>query len=574
MAFMAWQPANNVQYPNTTNDHSNNQHTRSLSSSFTHNVTYQNQIKQESDWFTMIFIDCDDTLIPSKLHRYLYRHLGIDIFNLYKHTMLKQFQYDIINAIEAIKQTFTSQYNEEIKIAIVSNASTRWLNVTINNTSENAYFPILSSYFIESKIAIKSAIDETFEFLCKKFGKKNKDKVNEMIAMSLNKHNANHSKWMLKYTTYSSIINKYKRKLKKKCRKIVNFGDGETEIAAIKNYAQTFGVDYMALKFIKNSTFSQLTYQWKYIANNILSIISDMDIDNIYNLETMNLLLQSKTSPVPHFNSVIVQTSNKNRYKHKRNLSNFSDVSTSTTASHKALNVFYFDYILKNDNNQYFTGNNQINAIRTYFEKWISIHVLNQKSETDQNAVLKWICTKIHSFMKGKDPYSDYMIAFKKIIQNGLCKNKQFKYAFDNYYNQIRNNLKHSNTNNKRRKSIDESKISDDIPPIKQNKLYRKRSGKHNKNNNNKKVKNRVYNVNNIKDGSLSLMNLGKKYKCNSIASVSTHGTIATNTPESLKSKSKSIEFEGIYYSDDGEYMYLSQKSQYGDEEDSSSPNI
>ena len=276
-------------------------------------------------------------------------------------------------------------------------------------------------------------------------GDQNKEKVNQMIAMSLNSDNPHHSKWMLKYTTYSSIINDYKRKLKKKCRKIVNIGDGETELEAIKHYSVTFGVDYIALKFIKNATFSQLSYQWKYIRNNFWSIISDMDVNHSFNTnsndsqellvgDNNNNLLELKENAIdylnkqtlkeysmnqrPPYRSTVVQTgnSNKKQFKHKRNLSNqsnLSNVSCSTTESHAMLNVFYFDYVLKNDNNQYFTGNNQLTAIRTYFEKWVRINVLSQKTQQHKSQMLKWMCTKIHAKMRGNDPYSQGMISFK-----------------------------------------------------------------------------------------------------------------------------------------------------------------
>ena len=395
------------------------------------------------DCFTMIFVDCDDTLIPSKIHRYLCKNLAIDIFTLYQRTMLKQFQYDIIYAIEKIKEVFDQQYNEEIKIAVVSNASSKWLNHTINNKNDNAQFQLLCDYFTDNDICVKSAIDETFNFLCKKFGDKNKEKVNQMIAMSLNANNPHHSKWMLKYTTYSSIINHYKRKLSKKCRKIVNIGDGETELEAIKHYSQTFGVDYIALKFIKNATFNQLSYQWKYIRNNFWSIISDMDVNHSYNqplydvdddeeeedmkepLNYKNITEYNYGNTRQRYKSMVVNNAanNKKEFKHKRSSSNLSQSSCSTTESHAMLNVFYFDYVLKNDNNPHFTGNNQLTAIRTYFEKWVRIYVLSKKTKEDKDNMLKWMCTKIHAKMRGNDPYSQGMISFKLSICDCDCIN-------------------------------------------------------------------------------------------------------------------------------------------------------
>eukprot|EP01083_Nonionella_stella_P047375 126781_1 len=476
---------NSMQFHKTKNTHLIKRHPNRAQSLklIQRNVNKPNSSQATSDHFTMIFIDCDDTLIPSKIHRYLQKNFGIDIFNLYQRTMLKQFQYDIIYAIEAIKEIFITEYAEEIKIGIVSNASSKWLNATINNKSERANFKLLSDYFTDNDIQIKSAIDETFKFLMKQFGD-NEEKVNQMMALSLNADASHQSKWMLKYTTYSSIINTFRRKLQKKCRKIVNIGDGETELEAIKYYAQTFGVDYFALKFIKNATFNQLSYQWKYIKNNIWSILSDMDVDGTYDTPQLPITPESQTN-AKQFRSVIIEvgSNRKKQFKHKRNLSNSSNA---TTESHKALNTFYFDYVLKNDNDSYFTGTHQLTAIATYFEKWMRVYVTKQKDKSQKEATLNWMCAKIHSKMRGSDPFAPHMISYKKIIKEALCKNEEFELAFENYYKdlQLRNNTHHYS---QRGKSIEESKYDSSqkrvkkMNGMKQNKLQRKKGANYRK---------------------------------------------------------------------------------------------
>ena len=98
-------------------------------------LSSQSSYNKKDGTFTMVFLDFDDTLIPTTLRQWLYKPLGIDIFKLLSSTQHKKLQYTIIKAIDTIIQHIYKQYHEydhKIKFCIVSNANQSWLDYMFN----------------------------------------------------------------------------------------------------------------------------------------------------------------------------------------------------------------------------------------------------------------------------------------------------------------------------------------------------------------------------------------------------------------------------------------------------------
>eukprot|EP01084_Bolivina_argentea_P129801 229214_1 len=81
--------------------------------------------------FTMVFIDFDDTLIPTTIRQTLCRNLGIGLFDLLLTTELKKLQYSIIKSVEKIRQHLFREFHlldHEVRFSIISNAKQKWLD--------------------------------------------------------------------------------------------------------------------------------------------------------------------------------------------------------------------------------------------------------------------------------------------------------------------------------------------------------------------------------------------------------------------------------------------------------------
>eukprot|EP00484_Ammonia_sp_Unknown_P006358 CAMPEP_0197054722 /NCGR_PEP_ID=MMETSP1384-20130603/48720_1 /TAXON_ID=29189 /ORGANISM="Ammonia sp." /LENGTH=93 /DNA_ID=CAMNT_0042488011 /DNA_START=23 /DNA_END=301 /DNA_ORIENTATION=+ len=55
-----------------------------------------------TDSFTMVFLDFDDTLIPTTMHQFFRKALHIDLLSLLKRTEITELQMAIIETIEQI----------------------------------------------------------------------------------------------------------------------------------------------------------------------------------------------------------------------------------------------------------------------------------------------------------------------------------------------------------------------------------------------------------------------------------------------------------------------------------------
>ena len=97
--------------------------------------------------YTMVFLDLDNTLIPTRMGSIFQHYFDIDLFSLLPQSLLKRLQYSIIRAIEIIKLSLQKQ-NKKVIFAIVSNAKTVWLDAMLkyNSTGHSAVFSLLSKY--------------------------------------------------------------------------------------------------------------------------------------------------------------------------------------------------------------------------------------------------------------------------------------------------------------------------------------------------------------------------------------------------------------------------------------------
>eukprot|EP01083_Nonionella_stella_P252235 869329_1 len=117
--------------------------------------------------FSMVYIDLDDTLIPTTIRNSIRTNYGFDLFNFMN---TKKLQSDIINTLEKVKSTIKQHtINHFIKFAVVSNASSQWIYDMIGK-HKSTKFPILSQYLDRNEIHMFSSQECSYKYLCNKFG--------------------------------------------------------------------------------------------------------------------------------------------------------------------------------------------------------------------------------------------------------------------------------------------------------------------------------------------------------------------------------------------------------------------
>ena len=128
-------------------------------------------------------------------------------------------------------------------------------------------------------------------------------------------------RWIWKYTTFNSILMKYKNKLGIKCvKQIISFGDGTDEARALSKYCKEYDVICNHINFVSYPTIIQLQEQWKYVTDHIVDL-------------TVNEYDKRKCKYIS----------------------------------------FSLDSLFKCDNNKYGTGQcQQLKAIATYLQLWMS----------------------------------------------------------------------------------------------------------------------------------------------------------------------------------------------------------
>ena len=74
----------------------------------------------------MVFLDLDNTMIPTRLHQVLSGTFGIDIYSTFTASLFAKLEENIISAITKIKETIEND-NHRVVMAVVSNANIPWI---------------------------------------------------------------------------------------------------------------------------------------------------------------------------------------------------------------------------------------------------------------------------------------------------------------------------------------------------------------------------------------------------------------------------------------------------------------
>eukprot|EP01084_Bolivina_argentea_P286948 492337_1 len=277
--------------------------------------TPQQQQPEEMDStreFTMVFIDLDDTLIPTTIRNSLRLNFGFDLFRVMQMDT-DTLQLDIINSINKIKNSIDT--HSDVQFALVTDASTKWMQEMV--TSKHSKFPILGRYLKVHDIACISALEATTKYLRDKYGV---TKANDTISTKYNDH-----RFMFKYMTFSMLIHKYAHKLNAKCTRVISIGDGEHEHQSMRLLSQRHkDIHSISVRLRKAPTLNQLQSEWKYI---------DDCVDGV-----LGTAFSNKCDP---------------------NKSNFIEIDV--------------DHKFKGDNNALCTGKYQLDAIALYFNMFMKM---------------------------------------------------------------------------------------------------------------------------------------------------------------------------------------------------------
>jgi len=351
-----------------------------------------------SDTFTMVFMDFDDTLIPSRIYRLFAHDMNIDITEYLSKSLIKRLQETIIATLKMIKKENSTE-NDHIVFSIVSNATTKWLDYLLKGDKDKkitSRLPILNAYLEENEVTVVSASAKAYEFLVDKFG----DKADAIFNHTLNSDGKG-NKWMWKYTSFSAIVRDYKRKTNSKCRRIISIGDGSDEEKASRHYAKTHNVESLHIRLLRGPTITQLQQQWQYIQWKLYGTIIN-DIDD----EVESKLCDNKT---------------------------YKDCDDNDIDFH----AFDLRKLFDTDNSNGLTGKmHQIPAIEKYFQLWMKQLSVGHTAE-DKSMAINRVCQAIHKRMYGLDAASNTSKNFKLILVKAICKNKEFNSIFNRYYKSV-----------------------------------------------------------------------------------------------------------------------------------------
>ena len=216
----------------------------------------------------MIFIDFDDTWIPTKLFTFLRRNYCINIFELLSLTEMTTLQNTIIGTLENVKKQCIAN-NEDVEFCVVSNAAQDWLDDMfqgrqIGDERGNSYLPALHKYLQENEIPIISAKQRAIDKI--KATVKDEAEVNTIINDFDYNANYKDKRWVWKYETFESVINRFEKKLKQKCGRIISIGDGNDEQKAIKHYHDQHNkCQALHIRLLQAPTVHQIIKQWQYL---------------------------------------------------------------------------------------------------------------------------------------------------------------------------------------------------------------------------------------------------------------------------------------------------------------------
>ena len=76
--------------------------------------------------FTMVFLDLDNTIIPTRLQQIFQTNFGIEVYSPFTLSLFNKLEENIIAAIKEIKQTIEDK-DQRVVMAVVSNADCAWI---------------------------------------------------------------------------------------------------------------------------------------------------------------------------------------------------------------------------------------------------------------------------------------------------------------------------------------------------------------------------------------------------------------------------------------------------------------
>jgi len=331
--------------------------------------------------FTMVFLDLDNTIIPTRLHQVLGAYMNIDIWSKFTAPLFKTLEESIISTIKRIRQTIEDQ-NQKVVVAVVSNADTIWIEQCLKVDSHQIRggpikLHLLSKFLKENGVQLFSAKDASLKFLNKKMGRKLANMMMTSIVSGTDE-NSEPKRWMLKYMAFGAIILKYRKQLGMGCARVISIGDGKDESLALREYAIEHKMDCIHFGFLKYPVIEQLQSQWTVLEKSFSKLIS----------------AQSETART----STITGTKGNAHYFTLHEMSSMFNMAA--------------------DNNRYFSGNQQLPSINTLVDQWAKRMT---ESTTELTEVLlaqriQSICTTIRSRLaivkQSKGKYLQAMVQY------------------------------------------------------------------------------------------------------------------------------------------------------------------
>jgi len=230
--------------------------------------------------FTIVVLDLDDTLIPSKQQEFIGKHFGLDIYCPFTVSLLRKLEENIISALKSIKQAIERD-NHRMVLSVVSMATTSWIAQCLGAESRKSNGPIklptLSKFLKDNDVELASAKTASFEFLHKKMGS---DLAVFMIDSSASvSTQQRRSRWLLKYMAIGSIILKYRKRLRRSCTRVISIGDGRDEEMASRHYAEQNGVQCVHFRFFRFPVIELLQTQWAVLESSFSKLLDPENVD-------------------------------------------------------------------------------------------------------------------------------------------------------------------------------------------------------------------------------------------------------------------------------------------------------
>ena len=111
----------------------------------------------------MVYIDLDDTLIPTTIRHSLRFNFGFELFKIVDTSKL---QSDIISSINKIKYILNKRNpSNQTYFYLVSNATQDWIDDML--TSKHAYFPILGKILCSNILLLIKSVYVIIELITK-----------------------------------------------------------------------------------------------------------------------------------------------------------------------------------------------------------------------------------------------------------------------------------------------------------------------------------------------------------------------------------------------------------------------